>query len=65
MRQVLNREYWSGSLGLGRAFTVVCATWTIVAALVGATGSRLFVPLACTMVGLAFIAGHNLGRKQP
>lgn len=65
MRALLNREYWSGLVGMARIFTVVCATWTITAGLIGATGARLFVPTSCMMVGLAFIAGHDLGRKQP
>ncbi len=64
MRALLNREFWSGLVGMARVFTVVCATWTIAAALVGATGSKLFVPVSFMMVGLAFIAGHDLGRKQ-
>lgn len=65
MRTLLNREYWSGPVGMARVLTVVCATWTIAAALIGATGARLFVPVALMMVGLAFIAGHEVGRKQP
>jgi hypothetical protein len=64
MRKLLNREYWSGPVGMGRVLTIVCATWTIDAGLIGATGARLLVPVACMMVGLAFIAGHDLGRKQ-
>ncbi len=64
MRALLNREYWSGPVGMARILSIVCAIWTIAAALVGATGSRLFVPVAFMMVGLAFIAGHDLGRKQ-
>jgi len=65
MRALLNGEYWSGPLGLARILTSVCAIWTTAAALAGATGARLFVPVAFTMVGLAFIAGHEWGRKQP
>jgi len=65
MRALLNREYWSGPVGMARVLTVVCATWAIAAALIGATGPKLFVPVAFMMVGLAFVAGHELGRTQP
>jgi len=65
MRALLNREYSSGPVGMARAFTVVCAIWTIAAGLIGTTGAKLFVPTSFMMVGLAFIAGHELGRKQP
>ena len=64
MKALLSRDYWSGLVGMARVFTVLCATWTIAAGLIGATGSKLFVPVAFMMVGLAFIAGHDQGRKQ-
>jgi hypothetical protein len=63
MRTLLNREYWSGPVGMARVLTVICATWTIAAALTGATGARLYVPTSFMMAGLAFIAGHEVGRK--
>ena len=64
MRLLLSRDYWSGPLGLARAYTVFCATWTIAAGLIGTTGAKLFVPTSFTKAGLAFIAGHALGRKE-
>jgi hypothetical protein len=64
MRTLLNREYWSGPVGMARGLSVISATWAIAAALIGATGAKLLVPVALMMVGLAFIAGYDLGRKQ-
>jgi hypothetical protein len=65
MRLLLNREHWSGPVGMARILGMVCAAWTIAAALVGATGARLMVPMFFAVIGVAFVAGYELGRKQP
>jgi hypothetical protein len=69
--RLLDREAWSGPLGVARIAGLVSATWVFfwgLASVVGLTAYsyKIYFPMTIMLVSLAFLGGYQMGHvKRP
>jgi hypothetical protein len=67
--RLLDREAWSGPLGVARIVAILSATvvlvWSV-ASLVGLTtySYKIYFPMTIMLVSLAFLGGYQMGHAK-
>lgn len=67
--RLLDREAWSGPLGMARIVGMLSATWVIVWSVASVVGlitwsAKIFVPIAIMMASVAFLYGYQMGQAK-
>ena len=67
--RLLDREAWSGPLGIARIVCILSATWVFfwgLASVVGLTAYsyKIYFPMTIMFASLAFLGGYQMGRAK-
>jgi hypothetical protein len=65
----MDREMWSGPLGMVRIVGLVSATWVFFWALAGVVGLtaysyKIYIPMTFMLTSLAFLGGYEMGQSK-
>jgi hypothetical protein len=65
----MDREMWSGPLGMARIVSLISATWVFfwgLASVIGLTAYsyKIYFPMTIMLVSLAFLGGYQMGQSK-